>query len=204
MENRPYSSRPSCDGRKMSSGWTIMACPVNCCMESLRLARKSKAAWPSSTRTLWRKTFRGVGNELKEIEAAASDRSHWHSLTHTASKNFEDDHCQGLMAACERHHSASSADITIMEFQCPTCFRCCPYWLGLQSHQRIHRWSYSTTCSLLWKRRTTTNHHQYKIKCWQATKSKIRFLILSFSSKADFHLENLTYTEIFFTTRYWG
>ena len=156
---RPYSSRSSCEGWEMSSGWTIIACPVNCCMESSRLARKSKAALASSTRTLWRKTFSGVGNQPKELEAVASDRSHRRLLTHTAPNNFKDDHRQRLIATYERHHRASSADITIMEFQCPTCSRLCPPRLSLQSHQRIHRWSYNTQSSLD-MRDNHLNHYQ--------------------------------------------
>ena len=50
---RPYSSRPSCDGWDMSSGWTAIACPASCCMESLKPARESKAARASGTRTLY-------------------------------------------------------------------------------------------------------------------------------------------------------
>ena len=85
---RPYSSRPSCDGWEMSSGWTIFACPVNCCIESLRLARKSKAALASSTRTLWRKTFSGVGNQPKELKAKASEVTdpHWPTQPPTISR----------------------------------------------------------------------------------------------------------------------
>ena len=47
----------SCVGCDMSSEWTILACLVNCCMEILRLARESKAARASGTRTLGRETF---------------------------------------------------------------------------------------------------------------------------------------------------
>ena len=79
------------------------------------------------------------GIHPKELEAAASDRSHWCSLTRTASTRFEDDRRQSLMAAYERRHRACSADITTTEFQCPTCSRLCASRLGLQSNQRIHR-----------------------------------------------------------------
>ena len=41
-------------------GWTTTVCPVNRCMECLRLARESKAAHASGTRTLWTGTFGGA------------------------------------------------------------------------------------------------------------------------------------------------
>ena len=71
------------------------------------------------------------GIQPKELEAAASDRSHWRSLIHTASTSFEDDRRQRLMAACERRHRASSANITTTKFQCPICSRLCTPRLGL-------------------------------------------------------------------------
>ena len=41
-------------------GWTTTVCPVNRCMECFRLARESKAARASGTRTLWTGTFGGA------------------------------------------------------------------------------------------------------------------------------------------------
>ena len=49
---RPYSSRPSCDGWDKSSEWTILACPVNCCMESLRALQEHFSGGASSWKNL--------------------------------------------------------------------------------------------------------------------------------------------------------
>ena len=69
--------------------------PAMGCMEgrteSLWPARESRAARASGKRILWRRNLQWCGIQPKELEAAASDRSHWRSLTHTASTNFEDD-----------------------------------------------------------------------------------------------------------------
>ena len=55
--------KPSCGGCE----WTILACPVNCCMEILRLARESKAARASGTRTLGRETFVSAASSWKNL-----------------------------------------------------------------------------------------------------------------------------------------
>ena len=68
-----------------------------------------------------------------------------------------------------------------MEFQCPTCSRLCPLRLSLQSHQRIHRWSYNTQSSLDTKD-NHLNHYQQKIKCWQTHKRSVS-VTLEFCSK---------------------
>ena len=62
---------------------------------------------------------------------------------HTASTSFEDERLQRLMAACERRHRASSAEITTMEVQYP--------------HRPRESIYYHTTRSLLRTQRTTTN-----------------------------------------------
>ena len=59
--------------------------------ESLRPARESKAARASGKRILWRRNLQWCGIQPKELEAAASDKSHWRSLTQTASTNFGDE-----------------------------------------------------------------------------------------------------------------
>ena len=63
---RSYSSRSNCVRWDISSEWTMLACSVNCYMESLRLASESKAAHASGARTLWRGTFNGAASSWKK------------------------------------------------------------------------------------------------------------------------------------------
>ena len=120
----PYSSRPSCDG------WDVH-----------QVGRPSHA--PSTA------VWRAWGRQEKEKPPAEAVQGHnvkvnfpWCDI-HTASTSFEDERLQRLMAACERRHRASSAEITTMEVQYPTC-----------SRESIY---YHTTRSLLRTQRTTTN-----------------------------------------------
>ena len=128
----------------------------------------STAVWRACAR--YKDTVKGnlqwCGIQLKELEAADSDRSQWCSPTLTASTSFEDDRRQRLTAAAyERRQRAFSADVTTTEVQCPACSRLCASRLGLQNHQRIHGWSHNTqpsTHSLLRTRWTTTKQARLK------------------------------------------
>ena len=71
--------------------------------------------------------FRWCDILSKELEAAASDKSHWRLVTHTASTSFEDER---LMAAYERRHRASSAEITTTEVQYPHLFQTLRFHTG--------------------------------------------------------------------------
>ena len=65
--------------------------------------------------------FQWCGIQLKELEAAESDRSQRCSPTLTASTRIEDERRQRLMAAAyERRQRAFFADVTSTEFQCQT------------------------------------------------------------------------------------
>ena len=137
---RPYSSRPSCDRWNMSSGWTaIYRIPRQLVYGELEAGKRKQGRLRKQYKDTVKGNLQWCGIQPKEVEAAASDRSHWCSLTHTASTRFENDRRQSLITAYEQRHRACSADITITEFQCPTCSILCTSRLGLQSHHRIHR-----------------------------------------------------------------
>ena len=154
MPSVPYLACTGKTASKTSRSWTVQNVPA------LRPYSSSPAAMGGTNHqngrsshapsaTVWRAcarckdTVKGnlqwCGIQLKELEAADSDRSQWCSPTLTASTSFEDDRRQRLTAAAyERHQRAFSADITTTELQCPTCSRLCASRLGLHSHQRIH------------------------------------------------------------------
>ncbi|KAK4305467.1 hypothetical protein Pmani_022628 [Petrolisthes manimaculis] len=73
------------------------------------------------------------------LEACASDRLGWRSLTSRATAAFEEDRRRRLAAARDRRHRAASTSVQNTNFQCNTCGRLCASSFGLQSHMRRHR-----------------------------------------------------------------
>ena len=77
----------------------------------------------------------------RQLESAASDRSHWRALTKKAKLNFETDRRQRLAAAREKRHRAASIPVPTTGVACPTCKRLCASEFGLRSHMRAHKHS---------------------------------------------------------------
>ena len=75
----------------------------------------------------------------RQLEACASDRSGWRSLTYKATAAFDEDRRQRLAAARDKRHRAASTSIQNTDFQCSTCGRLCASSFGLRSHMRRHR-----------------------------------------------------------------
>ena len=79
------------------------------------------------------------GIQPRQLEACASDRSGWRSLTYKATAAFDEDRRQRLAAARDKRHRAASTSIQNTDFQCSTCGRLCASSFGLRSHMRRHR-----------------------------------------------------------------
>ena len=79
------------------------------------------------------------GIQPRQLEACASDRSGWRSLTYKATAAFDEDRRQRLAAARGKRHRAASTSIQNTDFQCLTCGRLCASSFGLRSHMRRHR-----------------------------------------------------------------
>ena len=79
------------------------------------------------------------GIQPRQLEACASDRSGWRSLTSKAITAFDEDRRQRLAAARDRRHRAASTSVQNTNFQCNTCGRLCASSFGLRSHMRRHR-----------------------------------------------------------------
>ena len=79
------------------------------------------------------------GIQPRQLEACASDRSGWRSLTYKATAAFDEDRRQRLAAARDKRHRAASTSIQNTDFLCSTCGRLCASSFGLRSHMRRHR-----------------------------------------------------------------
>ena len=79
------------------------------------------------------------GIQPRQLEACASDRSGWRSLTYKATAAFDEDRRQRLAAARDKRHRAASTSIQNTDFQCSTCGRLCASSFGLRSHMRRPR-----------------------------------------------------------------
>ena len=62
----------------------------------------------------------------KDLESMASNRSYWRALAHTDATNLENNQCQQLQAAWDRHHSTILWPVQGVMFQCRHCSNLMP------------------------------------------------------------------------------
>ena len=117
-----------CAGQAMSSEWRRTAYPDRSCMESLKMVHANKDAQNWDTKTLWRATSKWSGIQPRQLEAYASDRSGWRSLTYKATAAFDEDRRQRLR--CSKGQTSQGSvhldpkyRLSVFNLWAPMCFQ---------------------------------------------------------------------------------